>query len=150
MKIIFLKDVPRTGRKYEIKEVADGYGRHLISSRVAELATPQTIASVEKKKTADAMQKKIHEDLLIKTLDSLDGAIITIYGKANEKGHLFASIHKDVILAELKRSMHLDMNPDYVILDKPLKELGSFEIPVVIGKHRAVFTVNIEAGKREE
>lgn len=147
MEIIFLKDAPRIGKKYEIKEVADGYGRHLISSRVAEIATPQAIASVEKKKIIDATQKKIHEDLLIKTLASLGGAVITLYGKANEKGHLFASIHKDAILAELKRSAHLDMNPDYVLLDKPLKELGSFDIPVVINKHRAVFKVNIEAGE---
>ena len=147
MKIIFLKDVPRTGRKYEVKEVADGYGRHLILSRVAEIATPQAVASVEKKKIIDATQKKIHEDLLIKTLNSLDGATITIFGKANEKGHLFASIHKDDILAELKRSAHLDMNPDYVLLDKPLKELGLFEIPVIINKHRAVFRVVVERQK---
>lgn len=147
MKIIFLKNAPRIGKKYEIKEVADGYGRHLIASRVAEIATPQAIASVEKKKIVDATQKKIHEDLLIKTLASLDGATITIFGKANEKGHLFASIHKDAILAELKRSAHLDMNPDYVVLDKPLKELGSFDIPVVINKHRAVFKVIIERQK---
>ncbi len=145
MKIIFLKDVPRVGKKYEVKEVADGYGRHLITSRVAEIATPQAVASVEKKKIIDATQKKIHEDLLIKTLASLDGATITIFGKANEKGHLFASIHKDTILTELKRNMHLDMNPDYVLLDKPLKELGSFEIPIIVNKHRAVFKVNIEA-----
>ena len=147
MKIIFLKDVPRIGKKYEIKDVADGYGRHLISSRVAELATPQAVVSVEKKKINDATQKKVHEELLIKTLETLNGTVVTIFGKANEKGHLFASIHKEDILAELKRSAHLDMHPDYILLDKPLKELGSFEIPVVINKHRAVFTVVVEAGE---
>ncbi|MBI3634328.1 MAG: 50S ribosomal protein L9 [Candidatus Yonathbacteria bacterium] len=147
MKIIFLKDVPRIGKKYEVKEVADGYGRHLVLSRVAEIATPQAVASVEKKKIIDATQKKVHEELLIKTLESLDDTVITIFGKANEKGHLFASIHKDDILKELKRSTHIDMHPDYLILDKPLKELGSFKIPVVINKHRAVFTVVVERGK---
>ncbi len=146
MKIIFLKDVPRIGRKYEVKEVADGYGRHLVAQKWASVATKEAIASIEKKKATDATLKKVHADLLAKNLTALNGAKITLKGKANEKGHLFASIHKAEILAELKRATNLDMNPDYVILDKPIKEVGTFEIPVNIGKDRAVFTVIVEAG----
>ncbi len=147
MKIIFLKDVPRIGRKYEVKEVADGYGRHLIAQKIAEVATPESIARIEKKKLTDASTKKVHTDLLMKNLEDLGGTTITVRGKANEKGHLFASIHKTEILAELKRATKLDMHPDYVILDRPIKECGVFEIPVVIEKHKAVFTVIVEALK---
>ncbi len=147
MKIIFLKDVPRIGRKYEVKEVADGYGRHLVAQKFAFVATKEIVASIEKKKLTDASLKKVHADLLTKNLSALNGLIITLRSKANEKGHLFASIHKEEILAELKRATHLDMNPDYVILDRPLKEVGSFEIPVNINKNRAVFTVVVEAEK---
>lgn len=147
MKIIFLKDMPRIGKKYEVKEVADGYGRHLVASNVAYVATPKTLAQIEQKQRVDATSKKVHQDLLEKSLESLNGATITLRGKANEKGHLFASIHKDEILAELKRATRIEMNPDYIILDKPLKELGPHEIPVVIGKNRVVFTVVVEAGE---
>lgn len=144
MKIIFLKDIPKVGKKYEVKEVADGYGRHMVSKGLAEPATKEAVARLEKKMLTDASQKKVHEELLLKTLESLDGATVTLRGKANEKGHLFASIHKEEILAELKRILRLDMNPDYVLLDKPLKELGTFQIPINIAKHRAVFTVIVE------
>ena len=147
MKIILLKDVPRIGRKYEVKEVADGYGRHLIAQKFAEMATKDSLISIENKKSTDATLKKVHADLLIKNLDALNSVTITLYGKANEKGHLFASIHKDEILTELKRVRHLDMNPAYVTLDKPIKELGTYEVPVDIDKHRAVFTVVIEGIK---
>ena len=147
MKIIFLKDVPRIGRKYEVKEVADGYGRHLVVQKLASVATKESINSVEKKKLTDASLKKVHADLLIKNLDALNGTTITLRGKANEKGHLFASIHKEEILAVLKSATHLDMNPHYIILDRPLKEVGSFEIPVNINKGHAVFTVVVEAGE---
>ena len=145
MKIIFLKDAPRIGRKYEIKEVPDGYGRYLVLQKIVEVATEESIARIEKRKSTDATTKKVHADLLMKNLEDLGGTTITLRGKANEKGHLFASIHKDEILTELKRATNLGMNPDYIILDKPLKEVGSFEIPVVIQKHRAVFTVIVEA-----
>lgn len=144
MRIIFLKDVPRIGKKYEVKEVADGYGRHLVAQKIAENATQEVLARIEKKKTTDASLKKVHTELLMKNLESLSGATIALQGKANEKGHLFASIHKDEVLAELKRATRLDMHPDYVILDRPLKELGTYEIPVVIEKNRVTFTVVVK------
>jgi len=145
MKIIFLKDIPRTGKKYEVKEVADGYGRHLVVQKLAEPATKEVLARVQGKMATDATMKKVHTELLMKNLEALSGAKITLKGKANEKGHLFASIHKEEVLAELKRSAHLDMHPDYVILDRPLKELGTYEIPVVIEKNRVTFTVMVES-----
>ncbi|OHA79955.1 MAG: 50S ribosomal protein L9 [Candidatus Yonathbacteria bacterium RIFCSPHIGHO2_01_FULL_44_41] len=145
MKIIFLRDVPRTGKKYEVKEVADGYGRHLVAQKLAEPATKEVLARIQGKMATDATMKKVHTELLMKNLEAISGATITLRGKANEKGHLFASIHKDEVLAELKRSAHLDMHPDYVILDRPLKELGTYEIPVVIEKNRVAFTVVVEA-----
>lgn len=144
MKIIFLKDVPRIGKKYEVKEVANGYGRHLIATRVAELATPETVSRIEKKVAVDASQRKVHSDLLLKSLEGLSGVTIALKGKTNEQGHLFASIHKEEILTELKRATHLDMHPDYLILERPLKALGTYEIPVSVeGKH-ASFTVVVE------
>jgi len=139
--------VPRIGKKYEVKDVADGYGRHLIASKVAEPATPKTLAHIEQKQRVDATSKQVHKELLSKSLESLDGMTITLYGKANEKGHLFASIHKDAIMAELKRATRIEMNPDYVVFDKPLKELGIYEIPVLIGDNRATFTAVVEAGE---
>lgn len=147
MKIIFLKSVPNVGKKYEVKEVANGYGRHLISAGSAEMATPVAMARVEKKMVTDAAQKKVHTDLLMKNLEDINGATITIHGKSNEKGHLFASIHKEEILAELKKATRLDMNPDYVVLDRPLKAVGTYEIPVVIENKNAAFTVVVEEEK---
>lgn len=144
MKIIFTKDVPRTGKKHETKEVADGYGKHLIAQKVAEMATPEAVARLEKKKLTDAALKKVHTDLLMKNLEAIQGATVTLSGKANEQGHLFASIHKDEVLKALKTQAHVEMHPDYVMLDKPLKELGSFEVPVEISGHRATFTVVVE------
>lgn len=147
MKIIFLKGVPSVGKKYEIKEVANGFGRHLISTGAVEAATPEAVARIEKKMLADASQKKIHTDLLMKNLGDLSGVSITLRGKTNEKGHLFAAIHKDAILAELKVATHLDMHPDYVLLEKPLKAVGAYEIPVIIDDKKVSFTVVVEEEK---
>lgn len=144
MKIIFLKDVPRIGRKYEIKEVADGYGRHLVAQKVAEIATQETLSRIEQKKIAQVDQKKETEKVLNKALAVLHGAEIMLRGKANEKGHLFASIHKEEVRAEIKRVYHIDLGPEHLVLEKPFKELGTFEVPVVIGAGRAILKVVVE------
>lgn len=147
MKIIFLRDVPKVGKKYETKDVADGYGRHLVMQKIAEPATKEVLARIQNKMATDATMKKVHTELLMKNLDAISGTGITIHGKANEKGHLFASIHKEEVLAELKRSAGIDMNPDYVILERPIKELGLYDIPVMIEKNRVTFKVTVEGVK---
>lgn len=144
MKIIFLKDVPRVGKKYEVKEVAAGFGRHLIMLRSAEMATPEAVIRIERKASTDATQKKVHSELLLKNLDTVNGTSITIQGKANEKGHLFASIHKEEILAELKRATRLEMNADYLVLDHPLKTLGVHEVQISVNGKSVPFTVVVE------
>lgn len=147
MKIIFTKDVARTGRKYEIKEVANGYGRHLVASGVAEIATPEVVARIERKRATDMTQKKVHADLLLKNLADINGTTLTLHGKANDKGHLFASIHKEEIIAELKRATRLDMDPSFMDLEKPLKELGTHNITINVDGQTATLTVVVEAGK---
>lgn len=145
MKIIFLKDIAKTGRKYEIKDLADGYAKHLIATHAAEQATPATLARIERRRATEMTQKKVHEDLVLKNLEGIANASITLRGKANDRGHLFASIHKDEIIDELKKTTRLDMHPDFIILDKPLKEVGTFEIPIEAAGKTAVLKVTVEA-----
>ena len=48
MKIILLQDVPKVGKKYEVKEVPNGLARNLlIPKRYAELAIPSALKKVE-------------------------------------------------------------------------------------------------------
>ena len=45
MKIILLKDVPKVGRRGEVKNVSEGFGRnYLLKKGFAQIATPKTEA----------------------------------------------------------------------------------------------------------
>ena len=45
MKIILLQDVPKVGKKWEVKNVADGFAQNaLIPKKLAEVATPSALA----------------------------------------------------------------------------------------------------------
>ncbi len=145
MKIILLKDVPKVGKKYETKEVPDGYGRNFLLKRgLAEVATAGAIKRVEEIKKTAAVEKKIQEDLLMKNLEDLNGITITLKEKANEEGHLFAGIHKEEIISEIKKETRLDIIPEYIDLDKPIKKIGEFDIGISVNGKKAKFKLIVE------
>lgn len=129
MRVVLLKDVPGVGRKNEVKAVSDGYALNLlIPKKLAIAGTPATIAHAERLKSEEEAQRKIHEDLLFKNISSAEGMVIELSEKANEQGHLFASIHPDAIIAALKKQKGIDLLPSYLQLDKPIKEVGEHTI----------------------
>lgn len=148
MKVILLKDVPKVGRKYETKDVSEGYAANLLIPRgLAVAATPSAIKSMSVEKAREDGEKKIHEELLIKNLAGLDGATITITEKANEKGHLFAGIHVPELLKEIQKQTRLELNNEHVILDKPIKETGEHVVELRGAGKTAKLKVVITAKK---
>ncbi|MCX6757998.1 MAG: 50S ribosomal protein L9 [Candidatus Nomurabacteria bacterium] len=144
MKVIFLKDVPRVGRRNDVKDVNDGYAANfLFPKKFAIQATPQALSALEKRKNEVLLDNKVQEELLLKSLAELKNKVVTISGKANEKGSLFSAIHKKEIVEALRKEHHAEVEEDFIVLDKPLKEVGEFEIPVQIKNHKTSFKVVI-------
>ncbi len=146
MKVILLKDVKKVGKKFEVLEVSNGYALNmLIPNKMAETATPSTLARLNNIKARIDGEKKINEDLLMKNLKQIEGKTITLSETANEKGHLFKGIHQDELVAEIKKQTELDMAPEYIQLEKPLKEVGEHEIEIKVQDKSVKFKVVIEA-----
>jgi large subunit ribosomal protein L9 len=142
MKVILLKDVSKLGRKYDVKTVSDGHALNLlIPQGVAVAATADALKRLEVEKAKMEGKKKIHEDLLVKNLKDLDGKTLTITGKANDKGHLFAGLHRDEIAAELTKQTQLQIDPSFLQIEHPIKEVGEHTIDVKVGGKAAQFTL---------
>jgi len=146
MKVILHKDVRAVGKKFEIKEVADGFALNfLFPQKLAELATEKAQKRVELLRIQNTESLKIQEDLLAKNLEQLKGITIEIKEKANEKGHLFAAIHADTISEEVKKQKGIDLPQNFIDLITPLKEVGEHVITVKAGGKTEQFTLVIEA-----
>lgn len=146
MKVILLKDVQKVGRKFEVVEVAEGFASNsLIPSGLAETATAKALARAEKFRAQESADQKVREELLLKNLKDISGVTLEISGKANEKGHLFAGIHKEALVPALKEQTRLDIAPEYIILEKPLKEVGEHKVTVTVQEKSVEFTVIIKA-----
>jgi|CXWK01.1.fsa_nt_gi large subunit ribosomal protein L9 len=146
MKVIFVRDVPRVGKKNQVKQVPDGYAvNFLFPNKYAVAATPEAEKKLVQTLAAADTERKVQHDLLMKNLAGINAAKLTISSKANDKGHLFSGIHKEQIVSELKSQAHLDVSPDFIELDKPLKETGEHKITISSEGKSAVLTVEIVA-----
>ena len=145
MKVIFLNNVPRVGRKNEVKEVNSGYAANfLFPKKLAEMATPKAVAELERRQNEVVVAREIQEKLLLKSLEEIKGKVVIIEGKANEKGNLFSAIHKKEISEAMKKEHKADIGEEFIDIEKPIKEIGEFEIPVKIQNKKSSFKLIIK------
>lgn len=144
MKVILLQDVPKTGRKYEVKEIADGYALNFLIPRgLAKLATDKAVKELEDKKIKHDSEEKAKEEAFVSNIKELKDAVIVIKAKINEEGHLFAKIDKEDIVKAIKDQKTLEISDDFIILEKPIKEAGEHEIKVKANEESTTFKLNI-------
>lgn len=146
MKVILLQNVKGTGKRHEIKEVPDGFARNfLLPRKLAEPATEQAVARLNRQKDTAIAEKAIQATLLEKNLSELEGVEVRMSGKANPSGHLFASIHAKDIASAIKAQHHIDIEPSAIMLDEPVKSIGSTPVTVSIKGKQAGFSLVVDA-----
>jgi large subunit ribosomal protein L9 len=132
MKVIFLQDVPNVAQAGQVKEVADGYARnYLIPRKLAALAQPQAVSQIETR------TKKIEVRLtaeLTELASQLEGKEISLKAKAGAKDKLYGSITSADIANELKNATGLEIDKRKIELEEPIRQLGSYEIALKLGK----------------
>lgn len=144
MKVILKQNIKGIGKKYEIKDVSSGYAANfLLPEKLAEYATPEAIKRVELLKSQLIADIEIKENLAKKSLEVLKDMVVSISKKANEKGSLFSSIHKEEIVEAIKSQTEIELSPEFIELEKPIKELGDHKIKISVGKNRNEFILRI-------
>lgn len=147
MKVILLKEVKGTGKKGEIKEVADGYARNfLIKQGLAQPASKQAVAAVE----ADlAVNQKANELDLSRTqaaVGKLDGQEVSIAEKMNESGHMYAALSGTSVATAVKAQLKVNLDSKQVVFESPIKEAGEHRIQIHFPHGlEAEVTVNLSA-----
>jgi large subunit ribosomal protein L9 len=130
MKVILLKDIENLGKKYEIKEVSDGYARnYLIPKKLAKIANEKNLEWLEKQKEKE--ERKAEEELkkVQEAASAIDGQEIIIPVKVGEDGQLFESINIQKIYEKLKEA-GFEIKKNQILLESPIKELGEFPVKI--------------------
>ena len=134
MKVILQQDVKGQGKKGQMVEVSDGYGRNfLLPRKLAVEATAENVNTMkmqDKAKAARLAEEKAQAQALA---EKLKGVQVNIKARAGQGGKLFGSITNKEISEELKKQFGIDVNKSKIVLGEPIKSFGSFEVKCKLG-----------------
>ena len=145
MKVLLTADVKGTGKKGDVVEVADGYGRNfLLKKGLATVATTSNVHQAQQQKES-AQFHKAEEVKALKALASqINGKTVEVKIKTGENGKTFGSVTASHVGTALKE-IGFDIDKKKIKIDA-IKTLGSYPAEVrlmegVIAK----ITVNVVA-----
>lgn len=147
MKIILLKDVKGIGRRFEEKNVSDGHAiNFLIPKKLAVASGSGAAAQIEELKRQENAHREKEVQAVAESIARIAGMEIKVVEKANNKNHLFASLTAEKISSLLKKEKGINIPVSHISLEHPIKELGTFSIPVrVPGGKETHFTLIVES-----
>jgi large subunit ribosomal protein L9 len=130
MRVILLQDIEKLGKKFEVKEVADGFAKnHLLPKKMVQPATKNALiwAQTQREIAAKNEEKELIE--IQKKVSALDGREFVMEVKTGEKDQLFESVNSSKI-AELLKENGIDADKKQIDLKEPIKELGDWRVKI--------------------
>ena len=119
MKVILKQDVAKVGKKGDLVEVSDGYGRNFLVGRgLGEEATPGKLREYQElqktQKARDDKRQKAAEE----TRKKLGGKLVSVKVSAGEGGKLFGSVTSAQFATAVDKKD--------IKLDDSIKQAGSY------------------------
>ena len=145
MKVLLTADVKGTGKKGDVVEVADGYGRNfLIKKGLATAANAAAVHQANQQKEAAAFHRAEEVKALKELASQLEGKKVVVKIKTGENGKTFGSVSSTHVASALA-DIGFDVDKKKIKMDS-FKTLGiySAEVRLMEGVS-AKITVSVEA-----
>ena len=147
MKVLLLQDVKGLGKKGDICEVKDGYGRNfLVGKGLADFATNEVInryKATQKKAAEMAAEEK---SLMEMTAKKISEIVVKNIQKVGANGSLYGAITKEDIAEALAKEHRIEIDKKTIELKSPIKSTGIYEVEIKLGHGiHATLKVDVEA-----
>ena len=148
MKVILKDDVKDLGVMGDVVDVKTGYGRNFLIPRGAAVeANPKNIKQLEHEKNIILQKAKKMKKSAQDRAEDLSKMVLSFEMQAGEEEKLFGSVTvKDI--AEAIESKGIEIDKKKIILDEPIKKLGSYDVPLKIYQD-VTATIKVEVIKTE-
>ena len=144
MKVILLQDVKGCGKKGELVDVSDGYGRNfLLPRKLAREANAQAMNELKNHEESVRFKMETERKAAEDAAKLINGKTVKLYAKAGTGGRLFGSVTVKEIAEELKRSFKVDIDKRKIVLDQDIKAFGTYtcEVKLYNGISAKVFAM---------
>ena len=128
MKVILQQDVKKVGKKGEILEVSEGYGRNfLLPKKYAVLANAANLNVAQAQANSAARKKQQATDEAKLMAAQLTKIEVTIPVRIGEGGKLFGSVTGKDVADALKKDHHIDIDKRKISLTPEITGIGEYE-----------------------
>ena len=131
MKVILLADVKGQGKKNDVIEVSDGYGKNfLIPRKLAKVADAQSLNDVKVKEAAKQYRIETEKKEARELAEKLTAVLVKIPTSGGADGRLYGSVTSKDIVARMKADPGIEIDKRKLVLSDPIKAYGKYEVEV--------------------
>lgn len=124
MKVVLLENVKNYGKKGEVVNVSDGYGKnYLLPRKLAVIATPEALKINQKLIENKALQRKTELADLQKVKEQLSSITLQFKLKSNN-GKVAGAISSKQICEQLAQKHNIKIDKHKFVKFDPINELG--------------------------
>ena len=134
MKVIFNVDGNGQGKKGELKEDTEGYGRnYLLPRKLAVEATADNMNALRLKEKAKAAAIAAEKAKALENAKQLESVVVKIAARAGAGGKLFGAVTSQEISDALNEQFGIEIEKQKIVQAEPIKSYGSFEVKCKFG-----------------
>lgn len=130
MKLILLEDVKDVGKKNDVVEVNDGYGRNfLLRKKLAREVTAANLNDVKMKKGAEAELARRELENAKLLASKIENKEFELKVKCGEGGKLYGAV-TSMDVAEAVKKAGYEVSKKNIVIDGTIKNVGKFDVKV--------------------
>lgn len=134
IEVLLMSDVRDLGDEGDVVTVADGYARnYLFPKKLGAVVTEATRRQLAKIRETREAERKEQLAVAGEKAKKLSGVSCTIAVKTDDEDKMYGSVTA-VDIAEALKAQGVEVDKHDLVLDKPIKELGVFDVNVKLDK----------------
>lgn len=134
MKVILQQDVRGKGKRGQMIEVAEGYGRNfLLPRKLAIEANADNLNTMRMNDKAEAERKARERAEAVEIEKKLRDLTVRLACKGGGAGKLFGSVTSEAIAEALKDQTGIDIDRRRIIIAEPIKTVGRYVVKCKLG-----------------
>ena len=129
MKLLLRSDVEGVGKRGDIVEVADGFGRNfLVPKGFAIKASPGVRTQADSMRRSRDLKDAADRASAEEIAKTLVPAVITLTSRASAEGKLFGSVTVHEVLDAVSSQTGIELERKHLHLDEPIKTTGTHHV----------------------
>ena len=131
MKVVLLQDVKKMGKKGDVVEVSDGYGRNvLIRKGLGVEGTKANLNTAAQRQESKVFKDQVAAEEAVIMAAQLKKVKVVIKVQCGEDGRIFGSVTGKDISEALEKQYKFKLEKKNIRLKSPIKTLGEYDVEV--------------------